>query len=70
MGTPALTTLGLSVGEMDEVADIIAATLRAAEPAKAGAKAKYTLDAAVAGQGRQRCANLLAKHPLYPGIEL
>jgi glycine hydroxymethyltransferase len=70
MGTPALTTLGLSAGEMDEVADIIAATLRAAEPAKAGAKAKYTLDAAVAEQGRQRCANLLAEHPLYPGIEL
>jgi glycine hydroxymethyltransferase len=70
IGTPALTTLGLSAGEMDEVADIIAATLRAAEPAKAGAKAKYTLDAAVAEQGRQRCADLLAKHPLYPGIEL
>ena len=70
MGTPALTTLGLSAGEMDEVADIIAATLRAAEPAKAGAKAKYTLDAAVAAQGRQRCASLLAEHPLYPGIDL
>jgi len=70
MGTPALTTLGLSADEMDEVADIIAATLRATEPAKAGAKAKYTLDEAVAAQGRQRCADLLAKHPLYPGIEL
>ena len=70
MGTPALTTLGLSAGEMDEVADIIAATLRSAEPAKAGAKAKYTLDAVVAEQGRQRCASLLAEHPLYPGIEL
>ena len=55
---------------MDEVADIIAVTLRAAKPAKAGAKAKYTLDAAVAEQGRQRCASLLAGHPLYPGIEL
>ena len=70
MGTPALTTLGLSAAEMDEVADIITATLRATEPAKAGAKAKYALDAAVAGQGRQRCAGLLAGHPLYPGIEL
>jgi glycine hydroxymethyltransferase len=70
MGTPALTTLGLSAGEMDEVADIIAATLRATQPAKAGAKAKYTLDAAVAGRGRQRCADLLAKHPLYPGVVL
>jgi glycine hydroxymethyltransferase len=70
MGTPALTTLGLSAGEMDEVADIIVATLRAAEPAKPGAKAKYTLDAAVAAQGRQRCASLLAEHPLYPGIDL
>jgi glycine hydroxymethyltransferase len=70
MGTPALTTLGLSADEMDEVADVIATTLRATAPEKATAKAKYTLDPAVAAAGRQRCADLLAKHPLYPGIEL
>jgi glycine hydroxymethyltransferase len=70
MGTPALTTLGFGTDEMDEVADIIATTLRATTPATATAKAKYVLDPAVASACRSRCADLLAKHPLYPGIEL
>jgi glycine hydroxymethyltransferase len=70
MGTPALTTLGLSTGEMDEVADIITTVLRATAPQTATAKAKYVLDESVAATSRQRCADLLAKHPLYPGIEL
>jgi len=70
LGTPALTTLGFRVGEMDEIADIITTTLDAAAPAAATAKAKYTLDDRVAGQCRARCADLLGRHPLYPGIEL
>jgi glycine hydroxymethyltransferase len=70
LGTPALTTLGLSADEMDEVADIIATVLRATAPQTATAKAKYVLDADVAASGRQRSADLLAKHPLYPGIEV
>jgi len=55
---------------MDEIAGIITAALRAAAPAAAAAKAKYTLDDRVAEQCRARCADLLARHPLYPGIEL
>jgi glycine hydroxymethyltransferase len=70
LGTPALTTLGFGTGEMDEVADIITAALRATEPAAAAAKAKYTLDDRVAAQCSARCADLLGRHPLYPGIEL
>ena len=70
MGTPALTTLGLAAAEMDEVADIIATALRATTPETATARAKYAIDQAVAAESRQRCADLLAKHPLYPGIEL
>jgi len=70
MGTPALTTLGFGTDEMDEVADVIATALRATSPAKAGTKAKYVIDPAVASACRTRCADLLAKHPLYPGIEL
>jgi len=70
LGTPALTTLGFGTGEMDEIAGIITAALRAAAPAAAAAKAKYTLDDRVAEQCRARCADLLARHPLYPGIEL
>jgi glycine hydroxymethyltransferase len=70
LGTPALTTLGLDGAEMDEIADIIATVLRATAPETATARAKYTLDAEVAATSRQRCADLLAKHPLYPGIEV
>ena len=32
LGTPALTTLGLGTDEFDEVADVIAAALRATKP--------------------------------------
>jgi glycine hydroxymethyltransferase len=70
MGTPALTTLGLDAAEMDEIADIIVTALRATAPQAPTAKAKYTIDPKVAAASRARCADLLAKHPLYPGIEL
>ena len=70
LGTPALTTLGFGPGEMDEIAAVIAAALGATAPAAAPDKAKYTLDDRVAAQCRARCADLLGRHPLYPGIEL
>jgi glycine hydroxymethyltransferase len=70
LGTPALTTLGFGPDELDEVADIIAMALRATSPASATAKAGFTLDAGVAADCRARCADLLGRHPLYPGIEL
>ncbi len=73
LGTPALTTLGLGTDEMDEVADIIATVLGAAEPAAAStgpSKAKFLLDAAIVDQGRKRCAELLSRFPLYPTIQL
>jgi len=70
LGTPALTTLGFGAAEMDEIAAVIADALRATAPAAADAKAKYTLDDRVAAQCRARCADLLGRHPLYPGIQL
>ncbi|MDZ7679071.1 MAG: glycine hydroxymethyltransferase [Acidimicrobiales bacterium] len=74
MGTPALTTLGMGTAEMDEVADIIASLLKAAEPnlTKSGAqsKAKYTLDESVAADARTRCAELLSRFRLYPEVDL
>jgi glycine hydroxymethyltransferase len=70
LGTPALTTLGFGPAEMDEIAEIITAALRATAPAAAGARAKYTLDDRVAASSRERCAGLLSRHPLYPGIQL
>ena len=74
LGTPALTTLGLGPDELDEVAGIIVDVLSATSPAptKSGApsKARYQLAADVADAGRKRCADLLAKFPLYPTIDL
>ena len=74
LGTPALTTLGLGPDELDEVAGIIVDVLSATTPAptKSGApsKARYQLAADVADAGRKRCADLLAKFPLYPTIDL
>jgi glycine hydroxymethyltransferase len=70
LGTPALTTLGFGPGELDEVADVIVAALRATKPATSTAKAKYELDPQIAEAGRRRCADLLSRHRLYPEIEL
>jgi glycine hydroxymethyltransferase len=70
LGTPALTTLGFGPTELDEIADVITTALGATTPARVTAKAKYVLDAKVAADCRDRCADLLGRHPLYPGIEL
>mgnify|MGYP003114069639 CR=1 FL=1 len=74
LGTPALTTLGFGPVELDEVADIITTSLRATQPATTPAggtsKAKYGISDGVADAGRRRCAELLAEHPLYPGIRV
>ena len=73
LGTPALTTLGLGTGEMDEVADVIVATLRATSPASTPSgpsRAKTVVDEAVAAAGRRRSADLLARFPLYPELQL
>ena len=73
LGTPALTTLGLGPGELDEVADIISTVLKATTPGSQQApasKAAYQLDPAISGAARARCADLLARHPLYPGVDL
>ncbi|MGK5530820.1 glycine hydroxymethyltransferase [Streptomyces sp. URMC 129] len=74
VGTPALTTRGLGTAEMDEVAELIDTVLSRTEPgtAKNGkpSKAAYVLQDGVAKQVEERAADLLAKHPLYPGIDL
>ena len=73
LGTPALTTLGLGADDFDEVADVIAAALRATEPVTVNSKrskVRYTLRADFAAECRTRCADLLAGFPLYPTIRL
>jgi glycine hydroxymethyltransferase len=73
LGTPALTTLGFGTDEMDQVADIITATLSATTPTagpSGPSKAHYSLDKANAEVGRSRSAELVSRHPLYPELHL
>jgi glycine hydroxymethyltransferase len=74
IGTPALTTRGLGLPEMEQIAALITTVLTNTRPADADAgspsKAKYVLDARVATQVSGQAAELLAAYPLYPNITL
>ena len=74
LGTPALTTRGFGHDEFDRVAELIVDVLSNTEPGttKAGApsKASYVLGDGVADRTKAASAELLDKHPLYPGLEL
>jgi glycine hydroxymethyltransferase len=74
LGTPALTTRGLGTPELDEVAALIDGVLRGTSPGttKSGkpSKARYVLADGLAARTAEQAADLLAKHPLYPGIDL
>jgi glycine hydroxymethyltransferase len=73
-GTPALTTRGFGADEFDRVAELVVEVLSSTEPATTSqggpSKAKYTLADGVADRVRSASAELLDKHPLYPGLEL
>jgi glycine hydroxymethyltransferase len=73
-GTPALTTRGFGHDEFDQVAQLVVDVLSSTSPAttKAGApsKATYTLADGVAERTKAASAEMLASHPLYPGLEL
>ncbi|MEQ6899501.1 glycine hydroxymethyltransferase [Nocardioides sp. YIM 152588] len=74
LGTPALTTRGFGHDEFDRVAELIVGVLSDTEAGttKAGApsKASYLLGDGVADRTRAASAEMLDKHPLYPGLEL
>lgn len=73
-GTPALTTRGFGHEEFDKVAELVVEVLSNTTPnqTKTGApsKATYTLADGVADRVRAQSAEMLDKHPLYPGLEL
>jgi glycine hydroxymethyltransferase len=72
LGTPALTTRGLDEQDFDRVAALVDTVLKATKPAltssNAASKAQYVIDAGVAEKVRAECDELLAAHPLYPGL--
>ena len=74
LGTPALTTRGFGPDEFDRVAELIVEVLSNTEPGttKAGtpSKASYRLGDGVADRVKDASAELLEKHPLYPGLTL
>ncbi len=74
VGTPALTTRGLGVTEMDEIADLIhtvlAATTPGTAPSGGPSKAKFLTQEGVAAKVSSRTLDLLGPFPLYPSIDL
>ncbi|MCW2865931.1 MAG: serine hydroxymethyltransferase, partial [Marmoricola sp.] len=73
-GTPALTTRGFGHDEFDTVADLVVEVLSKTQAGtnKAGApsKATYVTEDGVADRVKDRSAEMLDKHPLYPGLVL
>jgi glycine hydroxymethyltransferase len=69
IGTPALTSRGLGVAEMDQIAELIHTVLTGTTPAE-GSKAKYILDPALADRISKQATELLAPFPLYPTVTL
>jgi glycine hydroxymethyltransferase len=74
IGTPALTTRGLTEPDFDRVAELIVDVLRETVPTTTSAgtpsKAKYTLDPKVAQRVHDAADELLSTHPLYPGLDI
>jgi len=75
LGTAAATTLGMGTGEMREIASIMALALRgsSAAPGKAPgskSKAKYSVDPAAKAEAIARVAEVQARFPVYPELDL
>ncbi len=74
IGTPALTTRGLGLAEMDATAELIhtvlSQTTAGTGPDGAASKAKYVLDPALADKVSRQATDLLAGFPLYPNVNL
>ena len=78
VGTPALTSLGMGAEEMQEIGAVMGNVLTQARPLKftkgrsAGqfSKIQYRVQDGVLEYAQQRIANLLARFPVYPELDL
>ena len=74
VGTPAITTLGMGLEQMKEIAAIIKKVLSAtsAPKLKSGkiSKTKYLVSEEVRTEAKSRVLNLLNDFPLYPELDL
>lgn len=78
IGTPAVTTLGMTEAEMEQIADVLYLVLSNTKPAviKTGknagnnSKAKFDIDAGVAQEAKAKVKVLLDKYPVYPELDL
>ncbi len=73
MGTPALTTLGMGLDEMKEVAEMVVDLLKTATAVldpktQAPSRSKMKADEKVLHRIRERVKGLLEKFPLYPDL--
>jgi glycine hydroxymethyltransferase len=74
IGTPALTSRGFGAEEFDRTAELIADVLAGTTPGTTSSggvsKAKAVLADGLAERTRAAAAELLDRHPLYPGLDL
>jgi glycine hydroxymethyltransferase len=74
LGTPALTTRGFGADEFDRTAELIVDVLSNTTPTAtrdgSPSKARYATADGLADRTRAAAAELLDRHPLYPGLEL
>jgi glycine hydroxymethyltransferase len=78
LGTPVVTTLGMGVKEMQEIAAIVRLVLSRSKPettatgpqAGGPSKAKYTIDPGALAEGQARVRSLLGRFPVYPNLDL
>jgi glycine hydroxymethyltransferase len=74
LGSPALTTLGMGREEMREIAKVIHSVLAATRPGTTTAgepsQVKFQTETRALDNARASVAELLAKFPLYPQLDL
>ena len=67
IGTPAITTLGMTTTEMEQIAEIINTTLRHTKPIP-GSRSIAETDPAVIEESKKQIQDLLSRFMLYPEI--